>query len=432
MSHRDHEELEGIIIASVLSNRDTLVLAADRLTDNDFMVPANQRIWRAIIGQWHAGDVVDAPIVGTILRSWGDDPRDNDWLHSLVHEYQPRESIVSHCDLLKEHSQRRELTKACHRAAEAMKGGANGLEIAVQTLQSACLKLQTGTNQEGLNPYAEDIQAQYDHITAEDDDPRRIGIKTGIHGIDETMKGWFPGEIIVVTAPAGMGKTSLALNITWNVARDHPVFIFSLEMTRSQLANRGLAYFSGITLSRLRGRELYDFEWERLSEARREAKNLKAAMDDSSGLTPFDIYARSASWAIRNKQHPKLIVVDYLQIMRPSEKQGSREREVGSMISDLKHYAKQLGCPILVVSQLSRPTKEQRTKYWEPTLWDLRDSGQIEQDAHAIIAVVRQSYFDRDDNPEAKVLFLKNRDGACPSFRMNWRARTASFCNEGE
>jgi replicative DNA helicase len=226
------------------------------------------------------------------------------------------------------------------------------------------------------------------------------GTATGFIDLDNQLTGLHGGELIVLAARPGIGKTSLAMNMAIHVALHEklPVAVFSLEMPSAQLVTRMLATHARIDMKKLRGGRLAPNEEERISEAANELFGVKLYVDDSGGLSSFDLRAK----ARRLKQkHEKLglIVIDYLQLMHQKGKVESRQLEVAEISRALKQLAKELDVPIIALSQLNRKVEER--KGGKPMLSDLRESGAIEQDADVVM------FIHRDDGDE-------NGDGAPP------------------
>lgn len=426
--------LERALIGELFDDPSRIGLVVNELEENDFFNPQHRRLYQCIVDQWASGRAVDHSTVSHALDCHPErDTTDVDCLHQAIQAAHNPAGAVDHAKILHDLGTRRQLIQACNEAQYLAAQTTDGsITQATTTLQHACLSSLGLQKEQWSHHLPAMVRQQANVIRQVDSNNPTKGVLTGFYGVDRVTGGLFPTEIAVVCGPSGMGKTAFALNMCWNVARNHHVLLFSQEMSWEQIANRAISHFSGVPLVRLRRRELYPGEDVAIQDAISATRDLKMGVIDAANLSPMDAYTRAVAWSVSTGESPALIVVDYLQLMRPNERQQSREREVGSMITSLKSYAKLLQCPVVVVSQLSRPSKEQRGKYWEPTLWDLRDSGQIEQDAHVIMAVVRPSYFGDKHSQEAKLLILKNRDGETGAGPLRWYSRTASFYNEGD
>ncbi|MET0759522.1 MAG: replicative DNA helicase [Flavobacterium sp.] len=267
------------------------------------------------------------------------------------------------------------------------------------------------------------------------------GIATGFEKLDKITSGWQPSDLIIIAARPGMGKTAFVLSMARNIAIDfgHPVALFSLEMSSVQLITRLISSETGLSSEKLRTGKLEKHEWEQLSI---KVKNLEKAplfIDDSPSLSIFDLRAKSRRLA---SQHGiKLIIVDYLQLMTAGGSNGkgggNREQEISTISRNLKALAKELGVPVIALSQLSRAV-ETRPGHKRPLLSDLRESGAIEQDADIVSFIYRPEYYkldewDDDENSptqgQAEFIIAKHRNGSLENVRLKFIGNLGKFDN---
>ena len=260
-----------------------------------------------------------------------------------------------------------------------------------------------------------------------------FGIKTGYKGIDKALQGMRPGQMIVVGARPGVGKTSFALNLCINAAASGAsVIFFSLEMSKVEIAQRLLSATASIPLSDIRGAHIQNNQWPTLLEATGQLSNLDVQIDDTAGTTVTEIRAKA-----RRLLHDKkngLIIVDYLQLISPPpsrRRSDNRATEVSEMSRGLKIMAKDLNVPVVALSQLNR-TVEGRTGK-RPQLSDLRESGAIEQDADIVILLDRSTSPEeaqrKDRPPEGVTQFIiaKNRSGPLTTVDLTFLANSTKF-----
>jgi replicative DNA helicase len=261
------------------------------------------------------------------------------------------------------------------------------------------------------------------------------GTATGFVDLDNQLTGLHGGELIILAARPGIGKTSLAMNIALHVASKEnlAVAVFSLEMPSVQLLTRLLATHARVDMKKLRGGRLSPHDEERISEAANELFGLKFYIDDSGGLSSFDLRAK----ARRLKQKEPnlgLIVIDYLQLMHQKGKVESRQLEVSEISRALKQLAKELNVPILALSQLNRKVEER--KGGKPMLSDLRESGAIEQDADVVMFIHREDEGGEDGAPPSdsqktvipvEIVIAKQRNGPIGSVDMMFLAEYTRF-----
>ena len=267
------------------------------------------------------------------------------------------------------------------------------------------------------------------------------GIASGFDSLDKITSGWQPSDLIIIAARPGMGKTAFVLSMARNIAIDfgHPVALFSLEMSSVQLITRLISSETGLSSEKLRTGKLEKHEWEQLSI---KVKNLEKApifIDDSPSLSIFDLRAKSRRLA---SQHGiKLIIVDYLQLMTAGgsngKGSGNREQEISTISRNLKALAKELGVPVIALSQLSRAV-EARPGHKRPLLSDLRESGAIEQDADIVSFIYRPEYYkldewdDQANSPtqgQAEFIIAKHRNGSLESVRLKFVGNLGKFEN---
>ena len=260
------------------------------------------------------------------------------------------------------------------------------------------------------------------------------GVRTGLYDIDRMTAGLQPGDLIVLAARPSMGKTALALNIGEHVAVNEglPVIVFSLEMGGNQLALRLASSVGRIDQSRLRTGRLVDDEWGRLSEAVEKLGRCRVHVEDRAGLTAGEIRAKARRYA-RKVGRLGLIVIDYLQLMgmAPSGgKEANRAAEIGDITRALKGLAKEMKCPVILLSQLNRSVEARVNK--RPVMSDLRESGSIEQDADVIWMVYRDEYYNEKTTKEpgiAEIIFSKNRNGPTGTVRLAFQSHLTKFDN---
>ncbi|MBR1830226.1 MAG: DnaB-like helicase C-terminal domain-containing protein, partial [Atopobiaceae bacterium] len=257
----------------------------------------------------------------------------------------------------------------------------------------------------------------YEELAEQAINPSSMGVMTGFNGIDARLQGLRPGQMIVIGARPGVGKTSFALNLAINAAaQGASVAFFSLEMSKTEIAQRLLSAQARIPLSAIRGAHIQDNQWPALLEATNDLSRLDIMIDDTPGTTVTEVRAK-ARRMLRGKEKG-VVILDYLQLVSPPSNQrrsDSRATEVSEMSRGIKIMAKDLGVPVISLSQLSRQVESRTGK--RPQLSDLRESGSIEQDADIVILLDRSmtpEEAERQDRPDENVtdfIIAKNRSG---------------------
>lgn len=258
------------------------------------------------------------------------------------------------------------------------------------------------------------------------DPSQRTGIKTGYGRFDEMTGGFSPGQLIIIAGRPAMGKTALAMNIAANVARQNKtVLVFSLEMGSASLLHRMMCAEARVDSQLFRSGMLDNEGREKLRNGLNKILEWPLHIDERGGISV------EAMGSVARKLSPALIVVDYLQLMSTDAE--NRTQEVSKLSRELKLLAKDLGCPILVLSQLSRKVEERADK--KPQLQDLRESGSIEQDADLVAFVFREEYYHPDKvecHGEAELIIAKQREGPTGTFKLTWIKQYTKFENLAE
>lgn len=271
------------------------------------------------------------------------------------------------------------------------------------------------------------------------------GLQTGFSKLDELTTGLHPGELIIIAARPGMGKTAFVLSLAANMGirnnENKPVIIFSLEMPKEQLVQRMMCSEGEVDMQRLRGGKIDKKEQSKLQEAAGRLFKSRLYIDDSAGANAMEIRAKCRRIKAQEGELG-CIVIDYLQLMGSVEKTNSRQEEVSLISRTLKEIAKELSVPVIALSQLSRAT-ETRTGSSRPQLSDLRESGSIEQDADIVMFIYREAYYlklaGNSDSEEfraaenkAEIIIGKQRNGPTETVHLSFIGRYTRFDNLDE
>ena len=259
-----------------------------------------------------------------------------------------------------------------------------------------------------------------------------IGISSGFKAIDGVTQGLKPEELIVIAGRPSMGKTSLAMNIAENVAKEEDgcVLVFSLEMSSQSLTSRMIGSMAGISQqSIMLGRNLTDRQWEKIVEKSKRLGDMNIFIDDTANINPMEIRAKSRRLAkqFRKEGGVKLIVIDYIQLMQMPGRNDNRVNELSDISRALKHLAKEVKAPVIVLSQLNRSVEQRPNK--RPQMSDLRDSGAIEQDADLISMLYRDYIYKKEEEWKsvAEVRLVKHRNGPTKDLLLSFREELTKF-----
>ena len=255
------------------------------------------------------------------------------------------------------------------------------------------------------------------------------GTPSGFKDLDELTGGFQPGNLIIIAARPSMGKSALVTNMAENAAIDYnkPVALFSLEMSETELAQRFVASQARVKGEELRKGRVAEHRWAKIVEASTRLANAPLFIDDSSDVGMLEIRAKARR--LHQQHELGLIIVDYLQLMRPDHTIESRVQQVGEMSRGLKILARELNVPVIALSQLSRAVESRTDK--RPILSDLRESGQIEQDADLVAFIYREEYYDKESEREgiADIIIAKHRNGALGDVELTFAKEYPKFLN---
>ncbi|MBD65679.1 MAG: replicative DNA helicase [Halobacteriovoraceae bacterium] len=254
-----------------------------------------------------------------------------------------------------------------------------------------------------------------------------LGLSTGFDQLDQRLLGMQAGQMIIIAARPGMGKTAFVLNIAVNSVKRSglPAMIYSYEMLAPELSGRILSSEANIDSRKIRTNDYTDTDLRNLGFAVQELSKHPIFINDSAGTNLLDI--KSQARKVKTEQGLGLIVIDYLQLMQPHVKKSSREQEIAEISRGIKELAKELKCPIIALSQLNRSATSRTDR--RPQLQDLRESGSIEQDADVVMLIHREDYYD-ENTPErgvAEIIVAKNRAGEPGTTKLAWIAAQTKF-----
>ena len=339
-------------------------------------------------------------------------------------------NVLEYAAIVRDRALLRNLATAADEINNLVYEGSGEAENILEAAESKIYALRQGRNIGGLLPISTVVQNVYESISEAASSGKTIpGLSTGLKDLDKFILGLNKGELILIAARPAMGKTSIALNIAMDVAKnsDKTVAVFSLEMSREQLVSRLLAREASVPSQNMLTGQLSPDEWRRLASAAQMVSATDMRIDDNSMLTVADMNAQC-----RRLSNLGLVVIDYLQLMQSAGSghgwsNESRTQAVSDMSRMLKIMAKELNVPVICLSQLSRANESRQNK--RPMLSDLRESGAIEQDADIVLALYRDGYYNKEcENPNlAEAIILKNRHGETGTLELMWLPEYTSF-----
>jgi replicative DNA helicase len=430
-------EAESSVLGGLLLDNGAWDRMGDLLVDGDFYRHEHKLIYAAIGGLINASKPADVITVYEQLQNLGkaDEIGGLVYLNSLAQYVPSASNIRRYAEIVRERSILRKLVSASDEiATNAFNPQGKAVDKILDEAEQKIFNIgEEGTRmKQGFQSMDALVVDLLDRVTEMAENPNDItGVRTGFYEFDKMTSGLQPGDMIVLAARPSMGKTSLAINIAEHVALDEglPVAVFSMEMGAAQLAVRIVGSIGRIDQGHLRTGKLTDEEWPRLTEAIEKLRTVSLHIDETPGLSTSELRANARRLA-RQYGRLGLIVVDYLQLMSTSSSgDENRATAVGEISRGLKMLAKELKCPVIALSQLSRGVESRTDK--RPMMSDLRESGAIEQDADIIMFIYRDDYYNKESKEPgvAEVIISKHRNGPTGTVKLAFLKPLTKFEN---
>lgn len=428
-----NEEAERSVLGAVMLNKDVLSDVLEEVTADDFYNESHREIFRAIWNLYNENTAVDMLTVCEELkkRKALDMAGGRAYIATLTAEVPSTVNAVEYAKIVAEKATLRQMIKTTEDITEK---GYDAKMAAGEILDYAESSIFKIAQKRQKNDYSKIQDVLLTNIklidAAAQNKDKIVGIPTGFKDIDEKTSGLQRSDLIIVAARPAMGKTAFALNIAQQsaVKAGSSVMIFSLEMSKEQLGQRLLAMQARVEIQKLKQGDLDRKDWDRITMALDELNNTKIVIDDTPGISIMEM--RNKCRRLKAEQGLDLVVVDYLQLMSLQGKTDNRQQEISTISRNLKLLAREIECPVIVLSQLSR-APEQRQDH-RPVLSDLRESGSIEQDADIVIFLYRDDYYNENtDKPGVcEVNIAKHRSGPTDKVELTWVSRYTKFSDK--
>ncbi len=433
-------EAEESLLGSMLISKEAIITVIEIIAIEDFYRKNNQEIFKAIVELHAKGEPVDPITLADYLKKSGflEEVGGKTYIHSLISNIPLASNAEYYARIVKHNAVLRKLIYAATKIATMGYEVPDDLYITVDKAQQLIFSIYQDLsfgNKDSKFAVMKDILSEvYDQVSSLYGKKSDLtGISTGFVDLDKRTSGFQNSDFIVIASRPGMGKTSLALGIAKNSAMNEkiPVAIFSLEMSKQQIAQRFMCSESRINLQRLRSGNLRDDEWPKLARAIEGLAECKIYIDDAASLTVMDL--RSRARMLVSSYGIKLLIIDYLQLMQSGVNyKENRVLEITEISRNLKSIAKELKIPVVALSQLSREVERRENK--RPVLADLRESGAIEQDADLVIFIYRDDYYDENSSEAgtAELNIAKHRNGPTGKIKLTFQKNYTLFSNASE
>ena len=428
-------DAEKSVLSAMILSQDVLQECLVELNDNDFYLPRNQVVYQTLRDMFDNSLPIDPLSLADRLQSAKklESVGGPAYLAELAANTFSLSSWKHHAEMLRRDATLRQIITS---AAQITSLAFDAPEDTKEVVDSAERMILSVTDRDVRSNYItmqDAMQSLYAEIQAQAESGEEImGVKTGFPRLDDMLLGMREGQMVVVGARPGVGKTSFALNLAVQAAEaGATVAFFSLEMSSTEIAQRLLSAYSQVPLKNIRSAKIAGEDWARLMDASARLSQLDILIDDTPGTTVTEVRAK-ARRMLRNKEKA-VVILDYLQLVSPppSKRSDSRATEVSEMSRGIKIMAKDLRVPVVALSQLNR-TSENRTGK-RPQLSDLRESGSIEQDADIVILLDRSATpeeaerTDRPDEGITEFIVAKNRSGPVGTIEMVFLKENTRF-----
>ena len=428
-----HDDVaEQSVLGGMLLSKDAIADVVESLRASDFYKPAHETIYEAILSLYGHGSPADAITVADELKKRGELTRVGgaSYIHTLIASVPTAANAQYYAEIVKEHAIMRRLIEAGTKIAQLGYANETEVDTLVDQAQAEIYAVTDGNAKEDYVSFSEALEETINEIDANSNRPDGVyGVPTDFIEFDELTGGLHGGQMIVIAARPGVGKSTLALDIARSAAIHHQMttVFFSLEMSRTELAMRILSAEGKISMGRLKKGDLDTEGWTNLATLQGRIDSAPLFIDDSPNMTLMEIRAKCRRLKQRNDL--KLVVLDYLQLMSSGKKVESRQQEVSEFSRSLKLLANELDVPVIALSQLNRGSEQRTDK--RPMVSDLRESGSIEQDADMVILLHREDMYNPDSERvgEADMIIAKHRGGPTRTIPLAFSGKYSRFNN---
>ena len=426
-------EAEQAVLGSMLTDQDAVIAAIEVLKEDDFYREDNKIIYTALLNIYNRAEPIDIITLKSELSSMGklEAVGGLEYIAQLPDKVPTTANVERYVKIVEEKSMLRNLVKTANEIINLGYDETENVEDIMDVAEKKIFDVMQRKNSKGYTPIKDILIDSFTQLENLYNQKGSItGVPSGFVELDRKTAGLHGSELILIAARPAMGKTAFALNIgTYAATRAGcPVAIFSLEMSKEQLANRILCSEALVDSNKVRTGELEDEEWGKLAQTSGELSTAEIYVDDTPGISVMEIRAKCRK--LKLEKNIGLVIIDYLQLIQGSGKRGaSREQEIAEISRSLKILAKELNVPVIALSQLSRAV-EGRPDH-RPMLSDLRESGAIEQDADIVMFLYRDDYYNENSEKKniAEVIIAKQRSGSTGTVELAWLGSYTKFAN---
>ncbi|AYF53930.1 replicative DNA helicase [Clostridium botulinum C] len=423
-------QAEQTVLGCMIKDKTSIAQAAEALRGNDFYRESHKIIFEAILELYSKDVPVD---MVTLIEKLKSTERLQivggiTYIAELSDSVESTINVSSYIKIVEEKSILRKLIEASANITEECYLKQEDVPSVLDRAEKRVFDIAQKRTSSDFEPISNVLERGFEQIEKIfNNKGETTGIPSGFPELDAKTSGFQPGDMILIAARPSMGKTTFAINIAEYAAirEGKSVVVFSLEMSKEQLAYKILCSEANVDMLKLRTGELEDNDWERIAKASGPIAASKIFIDDTAGVSVMEM--RSKCRRLKIEHGIDLIVIDYLQLMSGSSNSESRQQEVSEISRSIKALAKEMHCPVIALSQLSR-APEQRADH-RPMLSDLRESGSIEQDADLVMFLYRDEYYNKEteDKNIAECIIAKQRNGPVGTVKLAWLGQYSKF-----
>ena len=426
-------EAEQSVLGSILLDKEAMISVSETLVPEDFYKEAHKVIYESMLKLYNSQSEIDLITLTDELRDQGylDDIGGIANITSLSTVVPTTSNIKYYVNIVKEKSISRQLISAANDIINLGYDGSAKVEYVLENAEKKIFDIsqERATNDfQPINQVISEALSMLEKLYEEKNDV--TGLTTGFRDLNKKINGLQRSDLLLIAARPAMGKTAFALNLVQNAALkgDASVAVFSLEMSKEQLVQRMIASQSTVELKKIKTGTLADNDWPRITDGMAILSGAKIHIDDTPGIKISEL--RSKCRKLKIEKGLDLVLIDYLQLMEGEGQNESRQQEIAKISRSLKILAKELDCPVVALSQLSR-APEQRADH-RPMLSDLRESGSIEQDADIVMFLYRDEYYNPDTEKKniGEVIVAKNRHGETGTVELVWFGGIQKFADK--
>lgn len=425
-------EAEAAVLGAMMIEEDAIAHGVENLFPDAFYKDSHKKIFQGILNLFNENKAVDLVTLTEMLEKDGvlEEVGGSSYLASLTTSVPTAANILHHARIVREkYIQRHLISNATSIIKDAYESG-ESVEALLDRAEKMIFEITSKKYSGGITPLKEIIRNQIEAIDRLYQRKEHVtGIATGYHEFDAKTSGLQPSDLIIIAARPSMGKSSFMTCIAEHAAMmlKVPTAIFSLEMSKEQLVQRMLCSTARVNAHQVRTGFFAESDWKTLTGAAAKLSGAPLYIDDTPGISVLELKAKARR--LKAQYDIKLLMLDYLQLMRGAGNSESRQQEISEISMSLKELARELHVPVIAVSQLSRAV-ESRTDH-KPQLSDLRESGAIEQDADMVVLLLREEYYNptEENRGKAEIIIAKQRNGPVGSFNLTFIHELTRFEN---